>query len=158
MGRTFLVSTSCWSHMTLSSGMSVVASCASTNERVHSSSSNCFAGRVPLLLSEHQLCIELGSGTPRAGLLMAHLIVRMPRLSEQAPLLASSCEGDDGVQMFLSIASRPRSTHRRQFDVVQRSDTCFASTLLPLRAPRQSLHRPSPQAIRAPSSHSTLVG
>ena len=35
-------STSCWSYVTLSSGMSVVASCASTNERIHSSSSNCF--------------------------------------------------------------------------------------------------------------------
>ena len=92
--------------------------------------------RVLLLLSEHQLCIE-----QEAALLGqvsdGPLDREAAKPPEQAPLLASSSEGDDGIHMFLSIASRPRSTHRRQFDVGLRSDTCFASTLLPLRAPRQ---------------------
>ena len=37
--------------------------------------------------------------------------------SKQAPPLSSSCEGDNGVQMFLPFASGTRSTHGRQFDV-----------------------------------------
>ena len=51
----------------------------------------------------------------------------------------------NGIQVFLPLARRTKSTHWRQFDVGQRSDTCFASTLLPL------------QAIRAASAYSALV-
>ena len=56
MGRTFLGSTSCWSYVTLSSGMSVVTSCASVNERIHSSS-NCFVVG-SFSLQKHQLRVE----------------------------------------------------------------------------------------------------
>ena len=50
---------------------------------------------------------------------------------EQAPPLDNSCEGDTGIQVFLPFASGTRSTHWRQFDVRQRSDACFAPSLLP---------------------------
>ena len=58
MGRTFFGSTACWSHRTLSSGTSAVISCASVNERIHSSSSNCFELLAPFLLQEHELRVE----------------------------------------------------------------------------------------------------
>ena len=67
---------------------------------------------------------------------------------EPAPPLAFSCEGEDDTQVFLPFTGRTRSTLWRQFDVEQRGDTCFASTLLPHRAPVS----PPPQAIRAASA------
>ena len=56
--RTFIGSTSRWSYVTLPSGMSVVTSCASVSERIHSSSSNCFVvGPFPFL-RKNQLRVE----------------------------------------------------------------------------------------------------
>ena len=142
-GRTFLGSTSCWSYVTLSSAMSVVASCASVSERIHSSSSNCFVVGSFFFLLEHQLHVEQKATFFRK-------VSRGPigresvKTSERAHPLASSCEGDDGIQMFLPFASRITGTHWRQFDVGQRSDTCFASTLSPLRAPPHFVSPSSP--------------
>ena len=121
MGRTFLGSTSCCSYVTLSSGTSVVTSCASVNERIHSSSSNCF---------------EVGS--------CEAALCENVELPKQASPLAGSCEGDDGVHVFLPFASGTRSTHVRQFDMRQRSDTCCGSALLPHRAPCQFVPSTAP--------------
>ena len=78
-----------------------------------------FRGWVLFLLQEHQLRVEEESAFFR-------------KVSRR---LSGSCEGDDSVQMFLSFACRARTTHGRQFDVRQRSDTCSGSALLPRRAP-----------------------
>ena len=84
-------------------------------------------GRVLLLLQEHQLRIEQEAA-------LFQQVSRGPldredvKVPEQAPCLASSCEGDK---------CWTRGTNWRQFDVGQRSDACFAPSLLPHRAPRQ---------------------
>ena len=44
--------------MTLSSGTSVVTSCASVSERIHSSSSNCFVVGSFSVFRKHQWCVE----------------------------------------------------------------------------------------------------
>ena len=63
---------------------------------------------------------------------MAHS--RECQVPEQAPPLASSCEGNNDIQVFLPFTSRTRSTHWRRFDVGQGSDACFAPSLLAVRA------------------------
>ena len=67
-------------------------------------------GRVFFCLQEHQLRVEQEAAFFRQ-------ISRGPpnreevKAPEQASPLASSCEGDDGVQMFLPFASGTKSTH-----------------------------------------------
>ena len=121
--------------MTLSSGTSAVTSCASVSERIHSSSSNCFEVGSFLLPLEHELRVEEETALFRQ-VSRRHLLVRVLRPRNQAPSLASSCEGDNGIQMFLSFTCWPRSTHGRQFDVQDRRDTCFATPLFPHCASR----------------------
>ena len=73
-------------------------------------------GRVLLLLQEHQLCIEQEAAFFQQ---VSHgpLDREDVKAPEHAPPLASSCEGDHGVEMFLPIASGTRSTHWPQLDV-----------------------------------------
>ena len=113
MGRTFLGSTSCWSYVTLSFEMSVVTSCASVSERIHSSSSNCFVVGSFSCLS----CVLSKKWHSSGKSPVAHLIVRMSRPWNKRLLWASSCEGDNGIQVFLPFTSRTKSAHWRQFDV-----------------------------------------
>ena len=54
---------------------------------------------------------------------------------KQASPLSGSCEGDDGVQIFLPFTCWLWSTHGRQFDVRERHNACSAAALLPHRAP-----------------------
>ena len=120
--RTFIGSTSCWSYVTLSSGMSVVTSCASVSERIHSSSSNCFVvGPLPFW-RKNQLRVEQEAALFQQ-VSRGPLDRDMSTPLEQAPPLASSCEGDNGIQVFVPFTSRTRSTHWRQLDV---GDACFA--------------------------------
>ena len=72
--------------------------------------------RIFHLLQEHQLRIEQE----------AALFRQVSRGPLQARPLASSCEGGNGVQVFLPFSSMTRSTHWRQFDVRQGGNTCFA--------------------------------
>ena len=116
--------------MKLSSRMSAVTSWASVNERIHSSSSNSFeVGSFSLLRNINYVLSNKRRSSGKSP--VAHLS------SKQASSLSSSCEGDNGVQLFLPFASRTKSTHWQQFDVGHRRNTCFAPTLLPHRAPRQ---------------------
>ena len=119
------------SHMTLSSGMSAVTSFASVSERIHSSPLNCFEVRSFSLLQKHQLSVEQETSLFRQVSCRPLYCdeCRAPETSDSSG--RSSCEGDDGIQVFLPFASRTRSTHRRQFDVWQRSDTCLCSGLAP---------------------------
>ena len=110
MGRAFLRSTSCWSYMTLFSGTSVVASFASVNERIHSSSSNCFEVESFCFLQKHQLRVEQEAAFFRQ-VSCGPLDCETVKTPEQAPPLASSCEEDDGVQVFLPFASKDQG-HR----------------------------------------------
>ena len=122
----------------------MVTSCASVSEQIHSSSSssNCFEVR-PFSFFKNISCIE-----QEAALFQQVACSPLDRENfetpEQTSPLTSSCEGDDGVQVFLPFASWTRSTHWRQFDVEQRGYTCFASTLLPHRAPRQFVSPSTP--------------
>ena len=93
-------------------------------------------GRVLLLPHEHHLCIEQ-EATLFRQVTCCPLDRENVKTPEQASLLPSSCEGDDGAQVFLPSASRTRSTRWRQFDVEERRNTCFASILLTHRASRQ---------------------
>ena len=92
-------------------------------------------GRVFLFFQKRQLRVEQGAARFRQ-VSRGPLDRENVKTPDQASPLASSC-GHDGTQMFLPFAGRTRSTHWRQFDMGQRSDTCFASTLLPHGAPRQ---------------------
>ena len=111
-------------------------------------------GRVFFFLQEHQLRVE-----QEAALFWQvscrPLDCENVELPKPASPLASSCKGDGGIQVFLPFTSRTRGTHWRQFDVRQRSDTCFASTLLPHRAPRQFV---SPSTPGDSGRLGTLVG
>ena len=96
--------------MTLCSGKSVVISSASVNERIHSSSSNCFVvGSSSFLRNVGCVLSKKRHSSGKSS--VAHVI---------------SYERDDGIQVFLPFTSGPRSMYLRQFDVWQRSDTCFA--------------------------------
>ena len=79
-------------------------------------------------------------------------------LPKQVSPLTSSCEGDKGIQVLLPFSSGTRRTHWRQF-------LTWGSEAIPvlfrpcsLIALRPGLYRPPPQAIRAVSAHSALVG
>ena len=61
------------------------------------------------------------------------------------PPLASSCEGDNGIPMFLSLTCWPRSTHGR--------NTCFAAALFPHRASRCSVPSTTPSNPRRLSTN-----
>ena len=76
---------------------------------------------------------------------------------EQVPPLASSCEADNGIQVFLLFACRIKSTQWRQFQVAQRRIPVLLRpcSLIALRA---NLYHPPLQAIRAASAHSAQVG
>ena len=126
MGRTFWVSTSCWSYVTLSSGMSVVTSCTRRRRTAFRSG--------PFLSSRTSAEQEAAISWQVSCRPLDCENVELPK---QTSPLVGSCERDDGVQVFLPFTSRTRSTHWRQCAVGQRSDTCFASTLLPHRSPRQ---------------------
>ena len=122
--------------MTLSSEMSVVTSCVSVNERIHSSSSNNFVAGF-FSFFDNISCVLSRKRHSSGKSPIAHLIVRMSRhrnrrLIWPAPAketMASRCS-------CRSPVGTDRSTHWRQFDVEQRSDACFAPSLLPHRAPR----------------------
>ena len=103
---------------------------------LESSSSNCFEVRHQLRIEQEAALFRQVSRGP-----LDRENVKTP---EQASSLSSSCEGDNGVQMFLPFASRTKSTHWRQFNVGQRRNTCFASTLLSHRAPRQFVSPSTP--------------
>ena len=49
----------------------------------------------------------------------------------KSAFLNCTCEGKDGIQMFLSFARGSWGTHRCQIDVWERSDSCFAASLFP---------------------------
>ena len=97
-GRTFLGSTSCRSYVTLSSAMSVVASCASVSERIHSSSSNCFGvgsfsffRNISCVLSRKR---HSSSKSPKANLIVRMARPRNKRHLQPAPAketMASRC-------------------------------------------------------------------
>ena len=91
-GPNFLGSTSCCSCVTLSSGTSVVISCASVSERIHSSSSNCFeVGSFSVF--ENMSCVSRrkrhSSGKPP----VARLIVRMSSHRNQRLLCPEPAKG-----------------------------------------------------------------
>ena len=134
-----LPSESCWSYVTLSAGTSVDSSCASISDRIHSSSSNCREVGYFSFFRNISRVFSAGSGT-----LPASKNVKTPK---QAPPLASSCEGDDGVQVFPPFASGTRSTHWSE----------AACSLIALRAspsvpmlelPRDEGCSPVPAAVR----------
>ena len=102
--------------------------------------------RVFLYLKKHQLRVEQEAALFRQ-VSRGPLDRENVETPQHAPPLASSCEGDDGIQVFLPFASRTRSTHWRQFEVEQRRDDCSGSSLLPHRAPRQFV-APSTQDAR----------
>ena len=100
-------------------------------------------GRVLLLLQEHQLRIEQ-EATLLQQVACRPLDCQNVKASKQASPLTSSCEGDNGIQVFLPFTSRTRSAHWRQFDVRQGRNTCFAASLLPHRAPRKFVSPSTP--------------
>ena len=99
-----------------------------------------------VLLQEHQLCIEQEAAI-FGQVTCCPLDREKAKTPDQTSLLTSSCEGDDGVQVSLPFASGTRSTHWRQFGVVQRSDACFAS-LLPHRITRHFVAPSTPSGSR----------
>ena len=70
-------------------------------------------GRVVVLLRERQLCVEQEAALFRQ-VSCRPLVRENVELPELASPLANSCEGDDGVQVFLPFASRTKSTHWRR--------------------------------------------
>ena len=104
-------------------------------------------GRVFFSLHEHELRVEKESTLFRqvTNCPIDREDVEAP---EQAPPLASSCEGDDGIQVFLPFASGTKSTHWRQFDVRERSDSRFAAALFPDCASRCFVPATSPSNTR----------
>ena len=88
-------------------------------------------GRVFIFREKRQLRVEQEAALFRQ-VSRGQLDREIVKAPEQAPPLASSCEGDSGIQVFLPFTSRTRSA---QFDAGQRSDACFAPSLLPLGAP-----------------------
>ena len=113
MGRTVESSTACWSHVTLSSGTSAVISCPSVNGRIHASSSNNF---VVFFLQKHELRIEEESAF-FWQVANRPLNCEYVECSKQTPSLPRASEGDDCIQVFLSLTRGAWSTHGRQFDV-----------------------------------------
>ena len=99
--------------------MSTGTSCASANERIHSSSSNCSDVGSSSFFQEHQLRVEQEErGTLSGKSPVTHWIVRMSRPRKRRPPLARvlrrrtmasrcSCRSEVGTG----------GTHRRQFDV-----------------------------------------
>ena len=50
--------------------------------------------------------------------------------SEEPSSLASTCEGNDGIQMFLSLTRGAWGTHKGHFDIWNRCDSCLAAPSL----------------------------
>ena len=122
-------------------------SCASINQRIHSSSSNCFeVGSFAFF--KNMGCVLRRNRHSSSKSPVAHLTVRISSPSKQTPPLSGSCEGDDCVQMFLSFACWPWSTCGRQFGVRERHYTCFAASLFPHGASRCSVPSTTPSCPR----------
>ena len=135
--------------MALSSGTSAVTPCASVSERIHSSSSNCFEVGSFSFFKKTSCVLRRNSWQVSCPPFDCENV----ELPKQVFPLAGSCEGDDGIQVFPPFARGTRSTHWRQFDMRQRSDTVLLRpcSLIALRA---ILYLPLPQAIRAASAYS----
>ena len=80
-------------------------------------------GRAFFFLQEHLLCVEQESALFRQ-VSRRPLDCESVKTPKQAPPLASSCEGGNGIQVFLPFIS----------GTGQRSDACFAPFLLPHRS------------------------
>ena len=135
--------------MTLSSGTSVVTSCASVSERIHSPSSNCFeVGSFSFF--RNISCVHSSGRSP-----MAHLIVRMSRLRNRR--LLWPVPANETVASRCSCRS-PVGPGVLFGDILTWGNEAMPVLLRPcsliaLRA-CLSLH----QAIRAASAHSELEG
>ena len=138
------------SYMTLSSGTSAVTSCASFCRRANPLVIvKLLRGRVFLFLEKDQLRVE-----QEAALFRQVSCRPLDRENAETPgTRAQPCEGDNGVQVFLPIASGTKSTHWRQFDVGQQTDACFAAALFPDCASRQFA---APTTTSAPDRVNTL--
>ena len=136
--------------VTLSSGMSVVTSCASASERTHSSSSNCFD--VGSFSFFKNISCEVSRKRHSSGKSpVAHSIVRMSSPRNRRLLWPAPAEGDNGIQVFVPFTSRTGA-------LIDDSLTWRSEAMPVLLGPyslialRASLWRPPPQAVRAPSA------
>ena len=110
-------------------------SCASVNDRIHSSSSNCFEVG-PFSCFKNMSCVSRKNRHSSCKSPVGHLTVRIVESPQQAPPLAGSCDADDCVEIFLPLTCGLQSTHENQFGVRERLDTCLAAALLSHCAPR----------------------
>ena len=82
--------------------MSAVTACASVRDRIHSSSLNSFCCGDNFFLQEHELCVEeeaLLFWKISCGPLDGQGVLDSETPSSQS----GACEGNDGIQMFLSL-------------------------------------------------------
>ena len=79
---------------------------------------------------------------------VAHLIVRMSRPWKRRLLWPAPAKETTPSRCSCRSPAGPGALTGGSFDVEQRSDTCFASTLLPHRAPRQFVSPSSPSGSR----------
>ena len=93
-----------------------MTSCASANERIHSASSNCFEVESFSFFRNIRLCVEQ-EATFLRPVACRPFDCQNVKASKQASPLTSSCEGDNGIQVFLPFSGRARSTHQRRFNV-----------------------------------------
>ena len=109
-----------------------MTSCASVSERIHSSSSNCFEVGS---FFKHIFCVLSRKRHSSGKSPVAHLFVRMSRPRKRRLLWPAGAKETMASRCSCRSPVGAGSTHRRQFDVWQRSDTCFVLALLPHRAP-----------------------
>ena len=63
--------------------------------------------------------------------LVAHLTVRTSSTRNNRLPLSSTSKGNDGTQVFLTLACGACGTHGCQVDMWERSSSCFAASLFP---------------------------
>ena len=86
-----------------------------------------------------------------SGTLLARPVGRENvKVLEQASLLTSSCEGDNGVQVFLPFANRTKNIISDSLTWGNEAIPVFASTFAPHRAPRQFVWPSTPGKFEPP--------
>ena len=124
-----------------------MTSCASVSERIHSSSSNWFeVGSFSLLRNISCVLNKKRHSSGKSP--VAHLIVRMSRRWNRPLLWPAHAKETMPSRCSCRSPAGPGALTGDSFDVEQRSDTCFASTLLPHRAPRPFVSPSSPGGSR----------
>ena len=96
-------------------------SCASVNEQIHTSSSNCF--EIGFFSFKNMSCVLGRNRNSSSKFPVALLIVTMSSTRNKRLLLSGSCERDDGVQLLLPFTCRLPSTHGRQPSNLRRLGT-----------------------------------